>query len=196
MTFLGVGEWLARRSELTPAKVGLVDGETGARYTWQTLNVRARALATLLREDYAVAQGDRVAVLALNAPEYLDAFYACALLGAMLVPLNWRLTPTELTALLGDSAPRVLLADQHYADMAHDVATRQPDNMAVLPFAGFPGADEAMASAGRSLHHGRRRGAATAALHLRNHGRPQRRSALPPYDDLERDQHPGELGRT
>ncbi len=146
MTFLGVGEWLARRSELTPAKIGLVDGETGARYTWQTLNLRARALATLLHERYAVAQGDRVAVLALNAPEYLDAFYACALLGAMLVPLNWRLTPTELTALLGDSAPRVLLADERYADVARDVATRQPDDLAVLPFADFPGADVALAA--------------------------------------------------
>ena len=146
MTFLGVGEWLARRSELTPAKIGLVDGETGARYTWQTLNLRARALATLLRERYAVAQGDRVAVLALNAPEYLDAFYASALLGAILVPLNWRLTPTELAALLGDSAPKVVLADERYADTARDVAAQQPGGMAALPFADFPGADEALAA--------------------------------------------------
>ncbi|HEU5348777.1 MAG TPA: long-chain fatty acid--CoA ligase [Ktedonobacterales bacterium] len=146
MTFLGVGEWLARRSELTPTKVGLVDGETGARYTWQALNLRALALAALLRERYGVRQGDRVAVLALNAPEYLDAFYACALLGAILVPLNWRLTPIELTTLLGDSAPGVLLADERFAGVARDVAARQSAALAVLPFADFPGANETLAA--------------------------------------------------
>lgn len=146
MTFLGVGEWLARRSELTPGKIGLVDGETGARYTWQTLDRRARALAALLREGYGVRQGDRVTVLALNAPEYLDAFYACALLGAILVPLNWRLTSTELTMLLGDSAPTVMLADERFAAMARDVAARQPSGLDVLSFADFPGPDEALAA--------------------------------------------------
>lgn len=146
MTFLGVGEWLARRAELTPAKIGLVDGETGARYTWQTLDLRARSLATVLRERYGVAQGDRVAVLALNAPEYLDAFYACALLGAILVPLNWRLTAVELAALLDDSAPKVVLADERYADTARNVAARQFASPAVLPFADFPGEDETLAA--------------------------------------------------
>ena len=146
MTFLGVGEWLARRAELTPTKIGLVDSETGARYTWTTLDLRARALATLLRERYDVRQGDRVAVLALNAPEYLDALYACALLGAILAPLNWRLTPTELTTLLSDCTPTLLLTDDRYAEVAHAVAARQSGRLAVLPLADFPGADEALAA--------------------------------------------------
>ena len=111
MTFLGVGEWLSRRAELTPTKIGLIDGETGERFSWRTLDLRARALAALLHDRYGVSQGDRVAMLALNAPEYLDALYACGLLGAILVPLNWRLTPTELTALLSDSTPRIILCD-------------------------------------------------------------------------------------
>jgi fatty-acyl-CoA synthase len=146
MTFLGVGEWLARRSALTPAKIALIDGETGARYTWPTLNLHARALATMLHERYSVAQGDRVAVLALNAPEYLAAFYAAALLGAILVPLNWRLTHIELISLLDDCAPRVLLADERFAGVARDVTARQSNSPAVLPFVEFPGADETLAA--------------------------------------------------
>jgi fatty-acyl-CoA synthase len=146
MTFLGVGEWLARRAELTPAGTGLINGETGERYSWQTLNRRARALAVLLHGRHGVRQGDRVAVLALNAPEYLDAFYATALLGAILVPLNWRLTPSELTTLLGDSTPTVLLADERYAEVAREVAARQSTSPSVLPFADFPGADAALAA--------------------------------------------------
>jgi fatty-acyl-CoA synthase len=150
MTFVGVGEWLARRAELTPAKIGLIDGETGARFTWWTLDLRARALAARLRDEYHVLQGDRVAVLARNAPEYLDALYACALLGAILVPLNWRLTRTELAALLNDSTPTVLLADDHHGDMARDVAqgvaARVTNRPPVLRFGRFPGADESLAA--------------------------------------------------
>src|SRR5689334_18209365 len=85
-SFTGIGEWLARREALSPDKVGLVDADTGERFTYRTLNIRARALAALLAGSYGVRQGDRVAVLALNAPEYLDAYFACALLGAILVP--------------------------------------------------------------------------------------------------------------
>ncbi len=47
MTFTHVGEWLARREQLTPEKVGLVDVETQTRLTYRMLNLRARALAIL-----------------------------------------------------------------------------------------------------------------------------------------------------
>ena len=67
---LGVGEWLDRRALLTPERVGLVDVETGARLTYRVLDMRARALATLLAERYEIRQGDRVAALAMNSPEY------------------------------------------------------------------------------------------------------------------------------
>src|SRR5690348_10556153 len=97
MTFINLGEWLARRKLLTPEKIGLIDSESGAHLTYRALNLRARALAAYLAGRYAIRQGERVAVLAFNAPEYLDAFFACALLGAILVPLNWRLTLRELT---------------------------------------------------------------------------------------------------
>src|SRR5579872_4809753 len=59
-TFIGVGEWLDRREALTPDKVGLIDADTGERYTYRTLNTRARALAAMLAGEYAVRQGDRV----------------------------------------------------------------------------------------------------------------------------------------
>ena len=146
MTFLGVGEWLARRSELTPAKVGLVDGETGAHYTWQTLNLRARALATLLHERHAVAPGRPSRGVGAQRPRIPRCVLRLCAARRAARAAELAAHPTELTALLGDSAPRVLLADERYADVARDVATRQPDNLAILPFADFPGADEAMAA--------------------------------------------------
>src|SRR5262245_61832208 len=135
-TFTGVGEWLARREQLTPDKVGLEDIATGQRYTYRTLNARARALATLLHESYGVEQGERVAILAANAPEYLDAFFACALLGAILVPLNWRHTQRELGTILGDCAPALLLHDEQCAGQAQASASAHSAHpLPLLPFA-------------------------------------------------------------
>ena len=149
MAFVGVGEWLARREQLTPEKIGLVDIETQQRLTYRALNLRARALATLLQERYGVQQGDRVAILSIDSPEYLDAFFACALLGAMLVPLNWRLTVRELTIILADCAPRLLLHDEAYRERAAEVALVNAANaapMQLLATADFPGADVVLAS--------------------------------------------------
>ncbi len=127
MKFTGIGEWLARREQLMPEKVGLIDFETQQRFAYRTLNRRARALATILQEQYGVQQGDRVAVLAINSPEYLDAFFACALLGAILVPLNWRLTVRELTTILTDCAPTLLIHDESYEARAAEISKVMQD---------------------------------------------------------------------
>jgi fatty-acyl-CoA synthase len=144
-TFTGVGEWLARREELSPDKIGLVDRASGARLTYRALNTRARALAEFLVERYGVRQGDRVTVLAPNSPEYLDAFFACALLGAILAPLNWRLTVSEVVSILQDCEPVLMLTDATHSALAQ-AAADAVDVLPVLSVADFPGADTALAS--------------------------------------------------
>ena len=146
MTFIGVGEWLARREELTPDKIALVDFETHTRLTYRDLNRRARALATMLQEQYAIQPGDRVAALALNSPEYLDAFFAIALLGAILVPLNWRLTARELGVILSDCEPKLLLSDGQHSARAQEVASALEQPVQLLSMAEFPGANAELAS--------------------------------------------------
>ena len=149
MAFINLGEWLARRELLTPDKVALIDSESGARLTYRALNLRTRALAAHLARHYAIRQGERVAVLALNAPEYLDAFFACALLGAILVPLNWRLTTRELTTILTDCEPKLLLHDLSHAARAQEIADALRSSLGAVPllsFDDFPGADAALAA--------------------------------------------------
>ena len=148
MTFINLGEWLARRELLTPDKIGLIESESGTRLTYRDLNLRARALATLLARRYRIRQGERVAVLALNAPEYLDAFFACALLGAVLVPLNWRLALPELVTILRDCEPELLLHDASHAQRASEIADglRASSELALLAFADFPGAASDLAA--------------------------------------------------
>jgi fatty-acyl-CoA synthase len=116
-----VGDWLAKRESLTPDKTALIDAATGERRTYREWNARANAVAHLLRARLGVQKGDRVAVLAANCPEYLDLLFAVGKVGAILVPLNWRLTVRELEIILRDCAPAVLFHDEAYADHARQV---------------------------------------------------------------------------
>jgi fatty-acyl-CoA synthase len=104
-----IGDWLARREMLTPDKVALIDAQRDCRpITYREWNREANRTANFLRE-LGVQQGDRVAVLALNCVEYLDVWFACGKLGAIMQTLNWRLTPNELAGLIDDATPSVLM---------------------------------------------------------------------------------------
>ncbi len=104
-----IGDWLARREMLTPNKVALIDAQRAYQpITYREWNRAANRTAHYLRE-LGVSKGDRVAVLALNCVEYLDVWFACGKLGAIMQTLNWRLTPHELGGLIDDATPRVLI---------------------------------------------------------------------------------------
>jgi fatty-acyl-CoA synthase len=149
MMFINLGEWLERRTFLTPDKVGLIDSQSGTRLTYRALNLRARALAARLAQQYDIRQGERVAVLAFNAPEYLDAFFACALLGAILVPLNWRLTVRELSVILNDCEPKLLLHDLAQRERADEVTRACRNSPSLYSFDAFPGEQAELATLAR-----------------------------------------------
>ena len=99
---------IARRAELTPAAVALEEVATGRCLTYAGLDERAARAAALL-EASGVGAGDRVAILCRNRIAFFEALFACARLGAILVPLNWRMPPAELDPLLAHTDPRLLL---------------------------------------------------------------------------------------
>ena len=67
--------------------------------TYAELAERIAQTARALKSQLGIGRGDRVAILAANHPDYLVLLYACARLGAMLVPLNWRLAvPSRSTS--------------------------------------------------------------------------------------------------
>src|SRR5512141_2968237 len=104
-----INDWLARREMLTPDKVALIDAQRAYRpITYREWNRAANRMANFLR-DLGVRKGDRVAVLALNCVEYLDVWFACGKLGAIMQTLNWRLTPDELVGLIDDATPNTLI---------------------------------------------------------------------------------------
>ncbi|MBI1761180.1 MAG: long-chain fatty acid--CoA ligase [Acidobacteria bacterium] len=110
-----VRDWMARRAALTPQKTAIINAATGARLSYAELDERATRLAHYLRERCGVRSGDRLAVLALNRAETLEALFAAAKLTAILVPLNYRLTQPELAYILEDCEPKVLLYETEFA---------------------------------------------------------------------------------
>ena len=119
-----IGDYLGRRALYTPDLLAVVDaGKTPHRsFTYRELNSRADRLANWLREGAGVGKGDRVAVLAHNSVEFLDAFFACGKLGAILVGLNWRLHWRELQTLTEKTTPRVLIFSDEFAEAASQIS--------------------------------------------------------------------------
>ncbi|BCO81871.1 acid--CoA ligase [Mycobacterium paraintracellulare] len=128
-------------SRSRPHAPALEDVTTGEVMTWRALGEVVGGLAGALADDLGVAQGDRVAVLANNDPWVLVVQFACMRLGAIFVPLNFRLARPELEFLCTDSDPIVLIHDAGMREVAVDIAAA-----AGIPrlasFPGVAGADE------------------------------------------------------
>jgi fatty-acyl-CoA synthase len=108
---------LGERARLTPDATALVVVDPPLRLTYRELDRRARACAQAWR-NLGLGHGDRVALLAQNRVEYLEAFFAAGKTGIILVPLGTRLTAAELAPILADSGARALLYGQEHAEIA------------------------------------------------------------------------------
>jgi len=118
-----VGLFLAKRAELTPRHEAFVQVETGLRLTWAELDGRANRVANHLRSA-GVRPGDRVALLLMNGPEMFESYSAIAKLGAIAVPLNWRLVPDELSFALLDSGASVLIYGEAFDSQVEELSRR------------------------------------------------------------------------
>ncbi|MDZ7683964.1 MAG: AMP-binding protein [Gammaproteobacteria bacterium] len=102
-----IGQLVTKRALLNPGREGYVDAHTGMRLNYFELNERVNRVAHALT-DIGVKKGDRIAILQMNSIEFVEAFFATAKIGGIVVPLNWRLVPDELEFILKDSGSKVL----------------------------------------------------------------------------------------
>ena len=108
---MDLSQWIEQHAIRAPHKPALrFEGEE---IGYAALASRIGAIASALA-DRGVGQGDRVAWLGLNSPAMLATLFACARLGAIFMPLNWRLVPPEHRALLEECTPALLLVDQGF----------------------------------------------------------------------------------
>lgn len=112
---MNIAEGLAHARKVAGNREAIVCGST--RYSWEEFELRTDALARGLAGQ-GVQRGDRVAVLMLNCHRYLELYYACARMGAVIVPLNIRLARPEIVFILNDSGSKVLVVDTTFASHA------------------------------------------------------------------------------
>jgi fatty-acyl-CoA synthase len=117
-------DWIAHHAARRPDAPAAVDLASGRRLTYRDFDRRISALAGHLRDACGVGPGARVALLAQNGTDILEAQFACFRLGALFVPLNWRLAPAELDAIAADCTPAALVHDGEFADAAARLAER------------------------------------------------------------------------
>lgn len=96
----------------TPDAPMLTFGDTTL--TWSQLYERAKRVSHALAAD-GVVPGGRVAFLDRNSIEFFEVFFACALLGAVSVAVNWRLAPAEMATIVEDAGATVLISSPDYA---------------------------------------------------------------------------------
>src|SRR5271168_3906252 len=97
----------------------------GHTLTWVDLRRRVAALAAALSHR-GVGFGDRVMILMLNRPEFVESVLAANMIGAIAVPLNFRLTPAEIAFLVEDCEARVMITEAVLAPVASGVRDMQP----------------------------------------------------------------------
>lgn len=110
---MDLSDWIDRHAAFTPSKVALVC--TQREWSYLELSRGIQQTATALAAQ-GVSVGERVAHLGYNSAEQILLLFACARLGAMFVPLSWRLAPPEHRAMLSDCQPRVLVVDEPFVD--------------------------------------------------------------------------------
>ncbi|MBH5398923.1 AMP-binding protein [Bradyrhizobium sp. CNPSo 4010] len=101
---------IERNAAYTPGKTAI--HFEGKSLSYASLNRRIERIARAFKSQLGVQRGDRIAILSFNRPDYLALLYACARLGAILVPLNWRLAAAEHLFILSDSGAKVLVLEQ------------------------------------------------------------------------------------
>jgi fatty-acyl-CoA synthase len=108
-------DWLARWNLYAPDSVALKCGETGRQFTYAELFSRANRTAAVLKSRFGVERGDRVACLAQNELDYISLFFATQRLGAILVPVNFRFTASEVAHIVRDSGARLIVVEDAFA---------------------------------------------------------------------------------
>ncbi|HGN0267123.1 acyl-CoA synthetase [Pseudomonas aeruginosa] len=108
--------FLKRAAQVYPQRDAVVYG--ARRYSYRQLHERSRALASAL-ERVGVQPGERVAILAPNIPEMLEAHYGVPGAGAVLVCINIRLEARSIAFILRHCAAKVLICDREFGAVAH-----------------------------------------------------------------------------
>jgi len=116
-------EFARRARKLYAGRIAVIDGDS--RWTYAQFCDRCdRWSATL--QKLGIGPGDRVAYLSPNTHAQLESFYAVPQIGAVLVPLNYRLTADDFVYLINHSGSRIVCADRDYLGTIDSIRQQLP----------------------------------------------------------------------
>ena len=139
-------DWITHHAGRRPAALAIRDLQTDRKFTYADVDRRTNQLTAAL-SGMGIGKGDRVALLAPNCAEYFEVQFACGRLGAIMLPLNWRLTVPELEYILSDSTPKLLIHDRSFAEQAAALSKNRLEIDHDRPDSAY---ERALAKAGRT----------------------------------------------
>lgn len=119
---MNISRWISWWADRMPDKVAIRFAGSQTTYSEFAADIDRTACAL---QQMGVMKGHRVAWLGYNSPEFLSAFFACARMGAVIVPLNYRLAPQEHLFMLTNAGAKALFFDARFGETAELVAAKQ-----------------------------------------------------------------------
>ena len=137
-------DWIHQQLRVQPDALAVHDLTDNRAFTWRQFNDRVDALAQRLC-DKGIKVGDRIAYLGLNSSDVVEIFFATVRIGAVYVPLNFRLTPPELSFIIGDCTPSAVFYDQSFQAVVDEIDSAvMPDLMVASALDGTDSAYESL----------------------------------------------------
>ncbi|HEV7714898.1 MAG TPA: AMP-binding protein, partial [Steroidobacteraceae bacterium] len=148
-------DFVAHFARTTPNKLAVRDLVTTRGLTYAQLDDSVDRAAHVLRGVLGRGSGERVAVLSRNSAEMLVLHFACVRAGAIFVPLNWRLSATEIAFMVGDSEPALIAIEPEFTHLVEQSSVPRlmlgdrddgfAARMAAAPAPSAPGKGQAVA---------------------------------------------------
>ena len=132
-----IDDFLRRAARLYPGKTAIVDGDR--RLTYREFQARVNQLSHALIER-GIEPGDRVCILSPNSHFFMESFYATSQIGAVLVPLNYRLLPEDHEYIINHAGVKAVLVDYEYTGMV-DAIRDQLSSVSVWIVAAYSAGD-------------------------------------------------------
>ncbi len=127
---MDISAWIDRHAAFTPDKTAIRFADTDISYAG--LSRRIDGFAGVLMHRHDITSGDRVGYLGYNHPDQIALLFACARLGAILMPLNWRLEVPEHREIIRDCSPKILIVAQDFETPGQQICTGLPIQLANL----------------------------------------------------------------
>jgi len=127
-------DWLKHWDLNDPDCIALVDGDSGESWSYHQLFVRAQSGADFLFHQKKIQKGDRVVYLGKNNLSVITLFFATSRIGAILVPINFRLSSDEIQFIVGDSSAKLVVMDSEFENRASEFLSQAQEILTILEF--------------------------------------------------------------